>query len=233
MKPDLPVRTVNVRGPNGHEHSSKEVVFYPSLLSQAHSEELKRIRTRLVQVPDDANHQTAIVKALVETSRGTFEALGDANPENVEAFLIPHLIRVAETRAKARALRDAVNVGVVSFEELDGTDLLPERSDPGLGAAQPSRFLSGNGAPRRARSAGTFGATGPTQSSSEFMTEGQRRFLFRLMAGEGVTGEAAHRALKNLFEVENLADVKKMDASATIDQMLAQSGQQGSRRAHA
>src|ERR1051325_8426271 len=84
---------------------------------------LKAIRTSLLQVPSEDNSRTAIAKAEVETEKGRFEAIGDASPESVTSFLTPHLIRMAETRAKARALRDAVNVGVVSFEELDGEDL--------------------------------------------------------------------------------------------------------------
>src|SRR5207247_2080837 len=79
-----------------------------------------------------------IVKAEVQTAKGLFEAVGDACPENVDEFLAPHLIRVAETRAKARALRDAVNVGVASFEELDGVTL-DRDSSPGSGAPSTPR----------------------------------------------------------------------------------------------
>jgi hypothetical protein len=39
-----------------------------------------------------------------------FTGLGDANPGNVSRMMAPHLIRMAETRAKARALRDAINL---------------------------------------------------------------------------------------------------------------------------
>jgi hypothetical protein len=52
-----------------------------------------------------------------------FHGTGDADPTNVATAMKSCLLRLAETRAKARALRDAVNVGAVAAEELsDWTD---------------------------------------------------------------------------------------------------------------
>src|SRR5882762_4130811 len=131
------IRTVEVHDRAGNVVGSKEVILYAGLLSQAHEDGLARVRTSILQIPTEENGRLAIIKAEVETSKGLFEAIGDACPENVDEFLAPHLIRVAETRAKARALRDAVNVGVVSFEELDGASL-DRASSPGSGAQPPT-----------------------------------------------------------------------------------------------
>lgn len=96
----------------------KEVIKYAGLLAKAHEEGLSSISTELVQTPSDGNGFTAIIRAQVTTSKGTFSALGDSNPDNVNPMIRPHMLRMAETRAKARALRDAVNVGMLSLEEL-------------------------------------------------------------------------------------------------------------------
>src|SRR5882762_10545168 len=135
------IRTVEVHDRAGKVVGTKEVVLYAGLLSQAHEEGLARVRTSILQIPTEENGRLAIIKAEVETSKGLFEAIGDACPENVDEFLAPHLIRVAETRAKARALRDAVNIGVVSFEELDGVHLTADGRNPGSdsGPAAPAR----------------------------------------------------------------------------------------------
>src|SRR6267378_2130902 len=119
---------------NGADSEPRDAIAYAEILKIAHEEGLKSVATELLLTPTEENGRLCIVKATVETERGHFEGLGDADPGNVEADFAPHLIRVAETRAKARALRDAVNVGVVSFEELDGVG--PDRiSSPGPGAS--------------------------------------------------------------------------------------------------
>lgn len=100
------------------ERNGRSFVLYAGLLDLAHERGLKAITTSLVQVPVESNRMMAICFATVETEQGTFTGLGDASPENVSRMMVPHLIRMAETRAKARALRDAVNVGVTAFEEL-------------------------------------------------------------------------------------------------------------------
>ena len=104
------------------ERNGRSFVLYAGLLDLAHERGLKAVTTTLVQIPSDLNGQMAIVHATVETSQGTFTGLGDAAPENVSKMMVPHLIRMAETRAKARALRDAVNVGVTALEELGDLD---------------------------------------------------------------------------------------------------------------
>jgi hypothetical protein len=104
------------------ERQGKRFVLYAGLLEEAHSRGLRSIETELLQVPAKENGEVAIVKAVIRTEEGKFGGIGDASPQNVNRAIVPHLIRMAETRAKARALRDAINVGVTAFEELGGEE---------------------------------------------------------------------------------------------------------------
>jgi hypothetical protein len=117
----------------------KQYVLFAGLLDEAHGRGLSSIDTELLEVPSEGNGQLAIVKARVEMEDGrTFSGIGDASPANVGRSIVPHIIRMAETRAKARALRDAVNVGATALEELsDGDDAPPAGYPPprGLQAA--------------------------------------------------------------------------------------------------
>lgn len=106
---------------------TKEFVLLEGLLELAHQDEVRKISTQILQFPTDENNQTAIVHALVVTSKGEFEGTGDANPLNTNSMIAPHNIRMAETRAVARALRFATNVGMTAWEELGQVENVPEQ----------------------------------------------------------------------------------------------------------
>ena len=218
MSPEPLLKSIEIKDRTGRVVATKEVVTYPGLLSKAHEEGLARIHTTLVQIPSDENGRTAIAQVEVETGKGTFSALGDASPESVTSFLVPHLIRMAETRAKARALRDAVNIGVVSFEELDGGESVPGPSDRGSGAT-PTNGADGAPEPGPVPSAnGSLQAR--VDGYAPPMTEAQRRYLFRILAGYGLEGDAAHAYLKDVLGVSKLTGVSKLDATKLIDRLL-------------
>ena len=103
--------------------TGRQFVQYAGLVDLAHQQGLRAIRTELVQIPTADNKAVCICRAEVEMQDGrVFSGIGDASPANVSPRLVPALIRFAETRAKARALRDATNVGMVALEELDHDD---------------------------------------------------------------------------------------------------------------
>ena len=116
------------------ERQGKQFVLYSGLLAMAHEQGLKSIATELVQIPNENNNRVAICTASVTLEKDgvlrAFHGIGDAAPNNVAPAMQTCLIRLAETRAKARALRDAVNVGMAALEELSDDDVYegaPER----------------------------------------------------------------------------------------------------------
>ncbi len=126
----------------------KQYVLFAGLLDEAHGLGLRGIDTDLLQVPDESNGNVAIVKATAEMEDGRrFSGLGDASPDNVGRSIAPHIIRMAETRAKARALRDAVNVGATALEELSEGDDAPPASRGYDGSS--SRGSAGSGSSAR------------------------------------------------------------------------------------
>lgn len=96
----------------------KSYVTYEGLLDLAHQRNLKSIEVELIQIPTTENNMTAICKATATTENTTYTDIGDASPESVNSTIVPHLIRMASTRAKARVLRDLTNIGMTAFEEL-------------------------------------------------------------------------------------------------------------------
>ncbi len=103
---------INIRGSKG------EFIKFGGLQLLAKEQGLKSVTTELVKLDNtykdiDEDGKTirirasglCIFKATVSGENGTFTAYGDASPKNVSQMIAPHLIRMAETRSIARALR--------------------------------------------------------------------------------------------------------------------------------
>ena len=54
----------------------------------------------------------------------------------------------------------------------------------------------------------------------EMMTPPQKRYLFRLLAAQGIEGKQAEAHLTEYFKVTSLAEVPKAAASGYIDQLV-------------
>ena len=94
----------------------KEFVQFAGLLAMAHAQGLTSLTAELVSV----THDLALARARATFADGrTFTEAADATPDNVNAGVRKHFARCALTRAKARALRDALNISTCAVEELD------------------------------------------------------------------------------------------------------------------
>jgi hypothetical protein len=94
-------------------------VCFEGLLALAHERGLVELSTTVVSVTPDF----AVCQAVARFHDGrVFTDIGDATPQNVKKQLAPHFIRLAATRASARALRRALNIDTCSLEELGEGD---------------------------------------------------------------------------------------------------------------
>jgi hypothetical protein len=98
------------------EIHGKQFVQYAGLLAMAHERGLVNLSAHFITVTGDL----ALAEATAEFADGhTFKECADATPGNVNAKIRPHFPRMALTRAKARALRDALNISMAAVEEME------------------------------------------------------------------------------------------------------------------
>ena len=124
----------------------KRFVLYAGLLDLAHQSGLVQLLFSMLQSPNDNNGWTCIMHARTVWDDGrVFEEIGDSTPQNTTRMVADHYIRVAATRAKARALRDALNIKMLASVEVgdddDDLDAEPrdaERSRPPEDRARPA-----------------------------------------------------------------------------------------------
>ncbi len=94
----------------------KDFIQYAGLLALAHEHGLIELGAAFISVTPEL--ALAAAHAYFKDGR-TFWDAGDATPQNVHQLVKGHFPRVALTRAKARCLRDALNIGLVAVEELE------------------------------------------------------------------------------------------------------------------
>lgn len=228
---------IRIKDDAGNVVDEIDAVSFKGLLSKAHEEGLRQTKTTLIQVPSEANRNTAIVHATVRTRRGSFTGIGDANPQNVNRRIAPHVVRMAETRAIARALRVAVNIGEVSIEELGGdcaadhVDGPSTNDQPRAPAREPAPDGPGDNAsrnderrnepPPRFRGRDTS-PTNVATGDKRAMSEEQKKLCFRLAYDLGCDRDNVRDKVLQALGVERLEWATRLHASSAIDALRAE-----------
>ena len=120
----------------------KDFVLYAGLLDLAHQIGIQSIRVKTIQYPTKENGLEAICEAHVESKNGEdFIEIADANPNNVAPLVKKHVLRMAATRSKARALRDMTNVGITCLEELGNIDEIENDKPVKINRASSTRSV--------------------------------------------------------------------------------------------
>ncbi len=202
---------INTREEDGSSRV-REFITYAGLLAVAHDIGLEEMNTTVVQMPTDGNGQTAVIRAIAKGKPGLFTGLGDANPQNVNRKVAKHLLRVAETRAKARALRDFCNINVVALEELGDEDLesvSAPRQQPVQVAQQPMQQQPMQQPHER-------GVTRIDDRRDGTISDAQKRALWRKALTLGYEGPRAHAFLLERLGVDP-SHATRMQASRLLD----------------
>jgi hypothetical protein len=98
---------------------NKDFVQYAGLLDLGHQKGISQIEVDPIQLPTQDNGNFAICKATVISKTGdSYTDIGDCSPQNCNSKVSRHLLRMASTRAIARALRSFTNIGMTCLEEL-------------------------------------------------------------------------------------------------------------------
>jgi len=162
------------------------------------SGQLQGIKVEIVERQKDF----CLVKATVLTKDGgEFEAYGDASTSNTNRMVSPHLIRMAETRAINRALREAFPIGLCSYEELGEADI-DISVEPATGEPNPTPSSSSS----------------PAKASNGGVSKKQIGFMKKLL--KEVFGENAEEEGKRMIAVYGKSSSKELtskEASEIID----------------
>lgn len=98
---------------------NRDFVLFGGLLQLGHEKGLLSIQVEPLQFPTKENDHYAVCKATIMSRFGeTYTDIADASRENTHPRVAKHLLRMASTRAIARALRSYTNIPMTCLEEL-------------------------------------------------------------------------------------------------------------------
>lgn len=184
----------------------KPFVLFSGLLLVAHENGLESIEPELLNL--NLADQTAVFKAVVKGSRGTFVGHGDAAPNNLTKMILPSFIRMAETRAICRALRFYLGIGMCAKDELPGS----EHNDEAQEDAQPTVGGKQKSSAQRKPSA-------PPASTK------QKDLIMKLSLERGMTPlEVDERLMRNVKFKCRLSELSLPQAKHIITEMLGDGG---------
>ena len=161
----------------------------------------------------------------------TFTDIGDANPNNCSSKVAKHLLRMASTRAIARALRSFTNIGMTCLEELaDFKDAMGDAPKTRSGQTRkPAGKTKNNDAKNKQKTKASDqkkqepAKTQPQkkqepvkdQTENPAMSEAQKRAVFNLSRRRGVSVEDLEAMVAEHYD-STLEDLSSKDASAFI-----------------
>lgn len=208
----------------------KDFVLYSGLLDLAHQKGLIKLDVEIIQHPNADNGNEAVCRAVAETRSGEmYTDIGDASNKNTNRNIANHILRMASTRAKARALRDLTNIGMTCFEELtDLDDVIGGTAGKKQPAAVTSKKPEANQKPKEPTPKTDKPKTSPNPAqitnkqnskvSSPSMSEAQERAMRNLAKRRGISElELLDMAVKDYGVM--LSELTSQDASKFIRQL--------------
>jgi len=191
----------------------KEFVLYAGVLDLATQRGLKKLDVELLQSPTKENGMEAVCKATAVSKSGkVFSDYGDANPGNTAELIAKHLIRMASTRAKGRALRDMCNIGMACLEELGEF----EEAAPAKGRARSER--RNERVKKNQPAVKTPPTAKNTQADQKKMSEAQARAIHNLAKRKKIEKEALDKMVLETFGCA-LGSLSFNDAGALIQHL--------------
>ncbi len=196
----------------------REFVLYAGLLDLAHQKGLKIIHVEAIQYPTKSNGMEGICKAVVESRNGEeFTEIGDANPKNVNKQIADHVLRMAATRAKARALRDFTNIGMTCLEELGELDSVigEEKPKPRATKRSPKRTSKAK-KPASAKEQKTrTAAVSSINTDQPRISQAQKKAIQNLSRRRGINEDALEGLVQEAYGV-SLEGLTSQDAAHFI-----------------